>query len=185
MANTATNVTVGKPAVTGGIYRAPLGTTLPTDATTALDADFESLGYIAEGGVTKSTDMTSTTYRAWGGDPVLSFTDEKTDTFAFGLIEVLNKITYEITHGAANVTGTMSAGLTVRGNSSELDENVYVIELALRGGAKKRIVLPDAKVTEIGDVVYQDSEAVVYPVTLTALAGSDGDTYKEYVKAAS
>ena len=79
----------------------------------------------------------------------------------------------------------MSAGLTVRGNSAELDENVYVIELALRGGAKKRIVLPDAKVTEIGDVVYQDSEAVVYPVTLTALAGSDGDTYKEYVKAAS
>ena len=182
MANTATNVTVGKPAVTGGIYRAPLGTTLPTDATTVLAAEFESLGYIAEGGVTKTTDMTSTTYRAWGGDPVLSFVEEKTDTFAFGLIEILNAITYEVTNGEDNVSGSIEAGLTVRGNTADLDENVYVIELALRGGAKKRIVLPDAKVTAIGDVVYQDSDAVVYPVTLTALAGADGDTYKEYIK---
>ena len=38
MANSINNVVVGKPLVTGGISVAPLGTVLPTDATTALDA---------------------------------------------------------------------------------------------------------------------------------------------------
>ena len=36
-------VTVSKPKVGGAVWRAPLGTTLPTDATTALDKAFKSL----------------------------------------------------------------------------------------------------------------------------------------------
>ena len=43
----AKNVTAAKPKVGGAVWRAPLGTTLPTDAKTALDKAFKSLGYIS------------------------------------------------------------------------------------------------------------------------------------------
>ena len=183
--NTAENVSVGKPKVAGGIWRAPIGTTLPTDATTALAAAFKSVGYVAQGGVTKKTEMTANSYRAWGGDVVAVYTTEKSDRFSFGLIEVLNEETYKITHGDSNVSGAIATGLTVKGNAKELDEYIWVIELLLRENAVKRIVIPKGKVTEIGDVVYQDSDVINYPITITAQAGSDGDSYKEYIAKAA
>ena len=43
MAN-AQNVTAAKPKIGGAVSRAPLGSTLPTDAKAALNAAFKSLG---------------------------------------------------------------------------------------------------------------------------------------------
>jgi hypothetical protein len=38
------NVTAAKPYAGGGVYRAPLGTALPTDASTPLIGDYVPLG---------------------------------------------------------------------------------------------------------------------------------------------
>ena len=185
MANTALNVSTGKPKVTGGVYRAPLGTTLPTDATTSLAGTFTSLGYIAQGGVTHNIEMESGEYRAWGGDLVLTYMTSKTNRFAFGLIEVLNKSTYETVYGEDAVSGSLSTGISVQADGSDPSEYVYVIELAMRDGAFKRIVIPDGKVSEIGEIVYSDEEAVSYPVTITAQVDSSGKSHYEYIKKAT
>lgn len=182
MANTSLNVSTGKPRVTGGIYRAPIGTTLPTDATTALGEAFVSLGYIATDGVTHSFELDSGEYRAWGGDVVMAYINSKTHRFAFGMIEVLNPEVHKTIHGASNVTGTLANGISIVADGKDMTEFVYVIELLLRDGAVSRIVIPDGKITELGDVVYQDSDAINFPVTVTAQADASGNTYYEYMQ---
>ena len=187
--NVVKNVSAGKPNADGAIYRAPIGTTLPTDASTALAAAFNPLGYVSEDGLTDSKTLETENIKSWGGVVVLTTQTERSDTFKLTLIESLNADVLKTVHGDSNVSGALATGLTVRSNADELPASVYVIELALREGAKKRIVIPNGKITELGDVTYVDNDVVGYPITISANAGgfpSDNDTYKEYiVRAAS
>lgn len=182
MAQTVTNVTTGKPAVGGAIYRAPLGTTLPTSASAELDDAFVSLGYISEDGLTNENSAETEEVKAWGGDTVLNSQTGKTDTFSATFIEALNIDVLKMVYGDANVSGTLATGITVRANSTELTGACYVIDQVMREGALKRIVIANGKISELGEISYNDSDAVGYEVTITALPGfADGDTHKEYI----
>lgn len=179
--NNVANVTAGKPKIGGAIYRAPIGTTLPTDASTALAAAFENMGFVSEDGVTNSNSMESDELKAWGGDTVLNPQTAKTDTFKYKLIEALNVEVLKYVYGDDNVSGTLATGITITANSEDQAEQVIVIEMALKGGVIKRVVIPNGKVTEVGDIVYQDGNAVGYETTLTALPDTSGNTHYEYI----
>jgi hypothetical protein len=181
MANTATNVTAGKPKVGGAIYRAPIGTTIPTDATTALGTAFVCLGYVSEDGLTNDNSPESEDIKAWGGDTVLTLQTSKEDTFGFTLIEALNVEVLKTIYGDDNVTGTLSTGITVTANTKELDEYVWAIDMVLRDGALKRIVIPDGKVSEVGTITYADGDAVGYETTLGTSPDASGNTHYEYI----
>lgn len=179
--NNSAHVTVGKPKVGGAIFWAPLGTKLPTDATTALNAAFANLGYISEDGVVNSNSPESDDIKAWGGSTVLTTQTGKTDTFQFTLIEALSVAPLQLVYGAANVTGDLSTGITIKANDTQQDSGCLVIDMIMRGGVLKRIVLPSAAVSEVGDISYTDSDAVGYQTTLTASPDTTGNTHYEYI----
>jgi hypothetical protein len=185
MAETVTNVTTGKPATGGAAYYAPVGTTLPTDVSTTLDTAFVSTGYISEDGLVNTNAPDTDTVTAWGGDTVLTLTTAKEDTFKFTLIETLNPDVLAAVYGTDNVSGTLATGITVNANSDSEESLSWVFDMIMRDGALKRIVVPNASITDIGDIEYKDDGATGYEITISASPDDSGNTHYEYIMAAT
>ena len=169
------HVSAGKPKIGGAIYRAPLGTTLPTDAKTELDAAFKELGYCSEDGITNSNSPETDNVKAWGGDTVLDLQTSKEDSFKYKLLEITNIEVLKAVYGDENVTGTLETGITVKANNSEAEACAWVFDMILKNALKS------GSVTEVADIVYKDSEPIGYETTMKATPDSDGQTHYEYI----
>ena len=178
------NVTAAKPKIGGAVSTAPAGTDLPTNAKTALNPAFKTLGYISEDGLTNENSPESEVVKAWGGQTVLSSQTEKKDTFKYKLIEGLNIEVLKEVYGPDNVSGTLETGITVKANGKELPEHSLVIDTLLKNGYVKRVVIPRGKVSEIGEISYKDGEPIGYELTITALPDNSENTHYEYIKGA-
>ncbi|MGI6204226.1 MAG: phage tail protein [Anaerovoracaceae bacterium] len=171
-------VTVGKPAA-GMISVAPLGTALPTDASTALPSEYESLGFISEDGVTNNNSPDSDTIKDWEGKVVYTVQNEKSDTWSCKFIEAMNTSVLKVIYGEDNVTETN--GVTeVKANADEPVAHVYVIDEIFNGDVPHRTVIPHGVVTEIGDITHANGEVLGFETTIQALPDDDGYTHYEY-----
>lgn len=183
--NNANNVTAGKPRVAGSVYRGATSASLPTDATSSIAAAFKALGYISEDGVKNNNSPETENIKAWGGDVVLNTLTGKEDTFTFKLIEAMNVDALAAVYGSGNVSGTLQSGITVKANASSSEAAAYVIDMVLKNNVLKRIVIPNATVSEVAEIAYTDNDAVGYEVTITAVPDSSGYTHYEYIKQTS
>nr|DAP17387.1 MAG TPA: tail protein [Caudoviricetes sp.] len=179
------NVSNAKPRGKGGRYAGglyfgdPKKAEIPTDATTTLDENFTSAGYLSDDGIKNKRARKTEDVVAFGGDTVLSVTTSMTETFELGLLET-TKDTLSIVYGDDNVTETGDS-ITVKHNAKDAPHKAYVFELAMTGSRVKRIVIPDGQVGDVDDVAYKDGEAITYSPTITAFPDDSGNTAYEYI----
>lgn len=175
----ASLVSNAKPKAAGGIHSAAVGTTLPTNATTSLNAAFKGLGYVSDEGLTNSIEIDNEDFIAWGGDKVLTVRTSYSESFSWTFIETNADVLAEV-YGQANVTSTTNS-IAVLHKSDDLPERAYAFEIAMTGNRVKRIIVPRGKVTEVEDITYVDGEPIGYGVTLSCTPDASGVTVYEYI----
>lgn len=164
MALDSSNVRV---AVTGAVSKAPLGTAAPITAAAAA-AEFVDLGFISEDGVsyTAAGAGDSTPIKAWqNGQTVRTIRSatEENPAWTFAFLET--KLETIETYFGVTVTQTATEGsylidtAVVRGHDAYLIDVVDGVELI-------RVYIPFGIVTEVGDIVYANAEAIGYEVTI-------------------
>lgn len=179
------NVTAAKPKTAGAIYRAPLGSKLPTTYSDALDAAFKNLGYVSEDGVTNGNSPSGDKVRAWGGATVMNYMEDKPDTFKMKLIESFNSDVLKTIYNEKNVTVAENGDIDVVATAEEMQQYSFVIDMILKGNRAKRIVIPIASITEMEEIVYKDNEPVGYGITLSAEPDTSGAYHREYIQGAA
>lgn len=174
---------VGAPlSATGGVLKAPIGTALPTDEKTALDAAFKAQGLVGQDGVTTHEERSSEEVRDWTGTIVHTLQTEYGMTVELEFLETSAEV-LKTSFGGSNVTE--DAGLiTVVHNANERELAAWVFELK-DGDARTRIVLPNAQVTDVDDRQYSKQDAVRYKVTITAYPDEAGNNGYEYIRKAA
>lgn len=185
-ANNTANVSVGKGVVGGYFFTAPIGTTLPTDYTTALDAAFLNVGYLTDEGITNTIDASTDEFNDLNGDRIATAVSSVSRSVGLQFAEVNETVLKEVfgqdnvnvTPGAEGASGTIA----VVHNNTEMEHRIGVAELVLRDGRRWRRVYTDMQVTEWDDTTFVSSELVTFPVTYSLYPDNAGNTIYDYIE---
>lgn len=163
----ATDIDAVRVGLTGAISRGPVGTTAPTDATTAINAAFIDSGAISEDGVTLSLPDAgdSTTLHMWQGNAqvrTLRSVSDDLPSISFTMLET-NKTAVEL-YFDTTVTQTLTHGTfdyTVKAPTAF----AYVLDV-IDGANIHRFHIPRGVKASVGELVYKNDEPIGYNVTL-------------------
>ncbi|MFB6392633.1 hypothetical protein [Polymorphospora lycopeni] len=154
--------------------------TLPTDATTALGADFSEVGAISGDGITEATSQDFNDIFMWQGNALAaSLPGEYVKTFQFAAMET-NQVTLGVQYSGSTITQT-ATGVTVAERPPARDLRAWVLH-GVDGARLQRVVVPFGQVSERGDVVWSSQDVTVYQWTVKCFVDSSGNVaYRYYV----
>ena len=165
--------------VTGEVNVAQVGSTAPTDATTALDAAFTGLGLVSEDGVTESWDDSVDNIKAWQNNMIVrAQTTDSVATFQFVMIETKGK-TIEAYYKGSTITATGLGKWKIDVKGAQSDPRAWVIDV-VDATKHYRIYVPTGEITERGEIVYSNGEPIGYDVTLTCYADANGVLFTKF-----
>jgi hypothetical protein len=178
-ASTISQIAAPSPPIAGGIYRAVLGTALPTDTTTALNSAFATLGYVDDDGVTLKIDRPNTKQYAWGGSLVVSLQEHVGYAFAFKLFQILDPDVMMAVHSDSNVTVTPPTStvgtLTTTTLNAKLNINSAWVITGFYQLTGIRWAMPNARITVVGDMKITHKALAEMDCTLECFPDNSGN----------
>lgn len=164
----------------GHLYAGPVGTTAPTDATTALNSAFVEMGYITEDGTSTTPSTDTQTIRGWQSIYALRYAIVGRDLrIALSLMEV-NKDTVGVWSQGGVTTGGPTAWKVVPPTAETVDARAWVME-GIDGSRTYRFYVPSGLVLDSGEWKWSRTGAAVLPITLGLTASGAGNGWELYV----
>lgn len=174
------NVALGKPRIGGAIFRAPLGTDLPTDASTELGPEFIQQGYVSGDGVERAISKSYESITAWGGDEVDSTKTEENIRLNFSLLESGNVEVLKSAFGENAVTEEDGL-ITLAYTGEEPEDSIWVVDMAYKGKLRRVIFPHAANVTEDFTQSFVDDAPIEIPFSLAARR-TDGGFFRDFIE---
>jgi hypothetical protein len=162
-------------AADGRIYIGNVGTTPPTDVTTAFPAGWDDIGWISQDGATLSVEKTTESYRVWGQLYAIKyFVTDATASLAF-VIAQLDSTTLPVIFGGGSVAETASGSGVYRytpGTASEIYEKAMALEWK-EGTFTSRLLIPRVMPTA-GTELQLSPTTPATPGATFGIVGTDG-----------
>lgn len=180
MAIDAKKVLVGAPdqsSTTGAVLYAAVGTTLPTDATTA-PYGFTSGGYVSEDGLTLSASFNTTDIKDWSKGTIRTLLNEFTGEVTFSFVQT----DYESLCAIFGSSYVVKSGdlITIKIGAHMAPAMSYVFNMK-DGSNRMRVCLPNAQPVLNGDLTFVAGDAINWPVKLSCGADANGESIYIYV----
>ena len=179
-ANSTDNVSSTKGVRGGYIFVAPVGTTLPTDYSTALPTAYKCLGFIYEDGYVETVDSDSEDLVDMNGDLMDSPQTSRVESAQLTLAEI-KAMTLKLMYGDENVTDKAGV-ITVKHNGNSNGTWVVVLDLLLKNNRKWRKVVPLFQCSELDDLTLAVGELAARALTAKYLTDADGNTCYDYIQ---
>ena len=154
------------------VYVAPKGTTLPTDITTALNASFVELGWMAEDGIEETQTADQAEFTAWQGSTVVKRKRTKVGkTYTFQCLETNATTNVLAFRGQApTISGAPGAKVAKTDFKDQAinDDRAWVISV-VDGAVTERHVIPAGDYTLTGSTQYQAGNMKILTFEITVL----------------
>lgn len=169
----------------GGGWCAPLGTPQPADPRDAPAAPWAALGAISDDGLSMAFEEDSESFTPWGlTSPFRTVITSSTRTFQMTLWETKRPIVRSVMFRIPLEDLTPDADGIVtfaESASAEPDRRSWIFDI-YDGENFERIYLPEAEITDRGDVTAAQGEMQGYEVTITCYPdASNNIAYRSYL----
>lgn len=165
-------------AVTGGVLVAPTGTVLPTGAADAPNAAFKALGYVSEDGIESQGERKVESVKDWNADIIAQLQTEHSVRFGLTLYAVWDQDVLREVFGQENITATAATPTTgnlyrIKETGSVLPHRAWVFDMK-NHDKKLRIVLPNAKISQVTERKFVSTELAGFTITVEAFKDDTG-----------